>query len=108
MAEPVVLLSTCADRDTAIRVAQTLVGDKLAACVNVIDKVTSIYRWQGKVEESTEALLIIKSTKENVKDIDSVVKELSGYDLPELVALQISGGSNDYINWLLSEVGGSR
>lgn len=91
---------TCRDVRQARAIARALVVERLAACVNVVPGVSSIYRWQGKVEESREALLIVKSTSARSKRLAARVKALHSYELPELVTIKISGGSPDYLRWL--------
>lgn len=101
--QPVVLLSTCGDAETAEQIARHLIESQVAACVNVVPQIKSVYRWQGKVESAQEALLVIKSVKSRLAKIEETIKQLSGYDLPELIALDIVAGSEEYLNWLKSE-----
>jgi len=91
---------TCRDVRQARAIARALVVERLAACVNVVPGVASIYRWKGKVEESREALLLVKSTSARARRLEARVKALHSYDLPELVTLKIAGGSADYLRWL--------
>ncbi len=105
MSKPVVVLSTCADVDTAQKIASALVEQHLAACVSVVDKVHSTYRWQGKVNVDAEALLIIKTMSDHLDTAHAVVKQLSGYEVPEFIAVDITGGSADYLDWLKAECG---
>jgi periplasmic divalent cation tolerance protein len=104
MSQAVIALSTCGDPAAGRKIATRLVEDRLAACVNLVDGVTSVYRWQGKIEEDSEVLLIIKTTRERLVRIEEVVRELSGYDVPELIAAEIKDGYQDYLNWLLEAV----
>jgi periplasmic divalent cation tolerance protein len=99
MSETVTLVA-CRDVRQARRIARALVGERLAACVNVVPGVASIYRWKGKVEEAREALLLVKSTSSRAKRLEARVKALHAYDLPELITLKIAGGSADYLRWL--------
>ncbi|MFH2054982.1 MAG: divalent-cation tolerance protein CutA, partial [bacterium] len=101
---PVVVLSTCGDLETAERIATHLVDSRLAACVNLVPQIKSFYHWQGKLEQSSETLLLVKTSREFVGDIESVVKELSGYEVPEVIALEITAGSQDYVSWLQHEL----
>ena len=106
MPEPIVILSTCGEISIAQKIAKTLVEQRLAACVNIIDKVTSVYRWKDKVENDNEVLLIIKTVKDRVEEIHLKLAEISGYDLPELIVLEIAGRSAMYLEWLEMESGG--
>jgi len=83
--------------------AETLVGERLAACVNIIQPVRSVFRWQGKVESHDEVLLIIKTTLERYPALEERVRELHSYDLPEVVAMRIECGSAPYLAWLRAE-----
>ena len=99
MSETVTLV-TCRDVRQARSIARALVGERLAACVNVVPGLTSIYRWKGKVEEAREALLLVKSTSARAKRLEARVKALHSYEVPEVVTLKIAGGSADYLRWL--------
>ena len=87
--------------------ARVLVEERLAACVNRIAPVQSVYRWQGKVEQSEEQLLIIKTRKALFTTLGKRVRELHSYSVPEIIALPIIDGSDDYLQWLDEQVGGS-
>ena len=91
---------TCRDVRQARGIARALVGERLAACVNVVPGVASIYRWKGKVEEAREALLLVKSTSARARRLEARVKALHSYDVPEVVTLKIAGGSADYLRWV--------
>jgi periplasmic divalent cation tolerance protein len=82
------------------RLANVLVDERLAACVNVLGGVTSVYRWQGKTEESTEHLLLAKTTQARLPALIRRVKALHSYTVPEIIALPISGGSTAYLSWI--------
>jgi periplasmic divalent cation tolerance protein len=100
MEEFVVVLVTAGSSAEADRLARTLVDERLAACVNRIPSVRSVYRWQGKVEESEEELLIIKSRRDLFPGLERRVRELHSYSVPEIVALPIVEGSRNYLEWL--------
>jgi periplasmic divalent cation tolerance protein len=99
------VLTTCQTKEVADRLTEALVERRLAACVNVIPSVSSTYRWAGKIERENEVLLIIKTAATELAAIEATVKTISGYDLPELVAVDITGGSAGYLNWVAASVG---
>jgi periplasmic divalent cation tolerance protein len=98
--ETMVVLTTCGNDDDAHALARALVERRAAACVNVVSNVASTYRWQGKVQQDRETLLIIKTTAERLAAVEGTIRELSKYDVPELIALPIATGSADYLAWL--------
>ena len=98
-------LTTCASRDVADRLAVALVDQRLAACVNVLPGINSTYRWMGKIECDDEVLLIIKTAETELAEIEATIKSVSGYELPELVAVEITGGASDYLAWVAASVG---
>lgn len=100
MSEPIIAFSTCESFEDARRIATHLVDRQLAACVNILPGVVSIYRWQGKVDQSAEVMLVIKSNRRLVAEIQREFKTLHPYELPELVVLPIAGGSSQYLAWL--------
>ena len=93
-------LCTCPDAATAARIAAALVDERLAACVNVLPGVESVYRWEGRVERASEVLLLIKSTRDRLQALTARVVELHPYELPELVAVDIAGGLPGYLAWI--------
>ena len=95
-----VLFITAATADQAREMAQTLVEDRLVACANVLPPMQSIFRWQGKICRETEALIVAKSLKSHVQRIVEEVKQLHSYDVPEIIALPITGGSPEYLRWI--------
>ena len=96
----IVIFITCPDKKKARAIAGALVKGGLAACVNIIDAVESIFWWEGTIERSKEALLIVKSKKIKLKKIIKRVKALHGYKVPEIIALEICGGYKPYLEWL--------
>ena len=96
----IVVFVTAKDVTEAQKIAEALVNGKLAACVNIVDGVKSIFTWQGKVDKADEALLILKSRKSLFPKIVAQVKKLHSYDCPEVIALPIVGGNKDYLNWI--------
>ena len=101
---PVLLLSTVGTREDAERIAQALVGERLAACVNVVPGLVSTYRWKGAVERADELLLIMKTRAEMVEDLGARLRALHPYEVPELVVLPITGGHGAYLDWITESV----
>ncbi len=101
MTDKVVVLVTCGTDTEADRIARKLVEQRLAACVNVLDApVRSTYRWKGRVETAAEHLLIIKTSRKLLPAVHKEVVGLHSYDVPEVIALPIVGGSSSYLLWL--------
>ena len=97
--------STCPDEGTARRIAARLVEERLAACVNIVPDMTSIYRWQGAVETAAECLLMLKTGGERLADLERRLVELHPYDVPEFLAVAVEGGSAAYLGWVVEETG---
>jgi periplasmic divalent cation tolerance protein len=95
------ILTTACSRDEAKQLARTLVEESLAACATMIPGAHSIYRWQGKVEEADETLLLIKTTAERIDALEIRLKELHSYQTPELLTLRVESGSHAYLQWLV-------
>jgi periplasmic divalent cation tolerance protein len=100
MSREIVILVTTPNRDEAARIARAIVSERLAACVNIIAEIESVYRWEGKVTEDKESLMIIKTTEDRYSDLESRVRELHTYTVPEVIALRIERGAEDYLRWL--------
>ncbi|MBC7120555.1 MAG: divalent-cation tolerance protein CutA [Candidatus Methanosuratus sp.] len=100
----IVSLITVGDRKEAEEIARRLVEEKLAACVNIISPVRSIYRWKDRVEESGESMLIAKTEQRVFERMKRRVLELHSYEVPEIIALEISGGLKSYLDWVSSSV----
>ncbi len=92
--------TTAPERETADRIARALVERRLAACVQALGGLRSCYRWQGRVEEAEEVLLLIKTTERLFPRVGELLKELHPYEVPELVAVPIAAGSPDYLAWM--------
>jgi periplasmic divalent cation tolerance protein len=94
-----------ANEDEAQRIAQALVAERLAACVNIAGPVHSIYRWRGEIENASEYMLVIKTSKRHVSKLERRVRELHSYEVPEIVAVTLAQGSKPYIAWLAESTG---
>ena len=99
-----IVLSTAGSPEEAARISHALVERRLAACVNRVPGVTSVYRWQGAIEESAEVLLIIKTAAEKLPELEAALRELHSYEVPEFLVLQVAAGSRSYLDWLLTAV----
>ena len=104
MSGEIIVFVTAPNEDEASRIAGALVEERLAACVNILPGVQSIYRWQGEVTRDSELLLIIKSTAQRYGEIERRVHELHSYSTPEVVAIGIGRGSEKYLQWLRDAV----
>jgi periplasmic divalent cation tolerance protein len=98
-----VVLVTAPDAEVGTRLARAVVEERLAACVNLVPGVRSIYRWAGAVQEDDEVLLVIKTREDRVAALSRRVHELHPYELPELIAVAVLGGSERYLAWLREE-----
>ena len=100
MTDKRIVLSTAGSEDEARKIARHLVDNQLAACVNIVPQIESIYRWQGKVESSREWLMLIKTTAEKFPIVRDAIRDLHSYELPECIAIGIEDGSADYLEWI--------
>jgi len=98
----VVMLVTVPSDDEARRIGRTLVDERLAACVNVVGPVRSIYHWDGAVQEDTEHLMVVKARRADVEALAARVRALHPYDVPEVIALDVVAGSAPYLDWVRS------
>ncbi len=94
------VLTTCPNRRAASRIARALVGERLAACVNIVPIALSVYRWRGKVESAAEFLLVIKSLKRVYPKLETRLRALHPYELPEVIAVPIADGYRHYLSWI--------
>lgn len=104
MTDKIVVLSTCDSETQAARLARHLVEHRLAACVNILPKVRSIYRWNEKVEDSGEWMLVIKSRRDLFLALRAEIAKMHSYDVPEIIALPVVEGSEAYLGWLDHEL----
>jgi periplasmic divalent cation tolerance protein len=96
----IVIFITAPNEDEAARIARSLVEARLAACANIVRGIRSIYAWQGKIQDDSEVLMIVKTRKGLFNAVSDKVKELHSYDVPEIIALPIIEGAPDYLKWL--------
>lgn len=102
MTQVIVTFCTCPDKATAEKIALLLVEANLAACVNILPNLTSVYSWQGQIESAEEHLLIIKSPQIAYKAIETAIRSQHPYELPEIIAVPVGQGLPEYINWIHS------
>lgn len=95
-----VVLSTCPDLPTAQHIATELVSRRVAACVNLVPGVTSVYRWQGEIQTDSEVLMVMKTDSAHYPALEQAVRELHPYELPEIVAVTLDDGSAKYLRWI--------
>ena len=100
MSEFIVVLITCGSEEEALKIAHSLVEERVAACVNLVSPVRSIYRWEGKIWDEKEWILIIKTQKERFEELEKRVKSLHSYSVPEIIGLPIVEGASPYLKWL--------
>ncbi|HIP34606.1 MAG TPA: divalent-cation tolerance protein CutA [Methanothermococcus okinawensis] len=98
--EYIIVFITVPNLEVGEKIGNTLVEKKLAACVNIIPEIKSVYFWKGNVENDNEHLLIIKTRKDKFKSLEKKIKEIHPYEVPEIVAIPIVLGSTDYLNWI--------
>ena len=98
-----VIYSTTDTIDTAKTIARSLVKEKLVACVHIIPKIESIYRWQGKIEEASECVLLVKTSERNVQKTIQKIRSLHSYELPEIIVFSPVGGLKEYLDYIEAE-----
>ena len=101
--EFIVVLITCPSQENADKIKKLLLEKKAAACINIIPGVSSHFLWQGKIDSAQEIMLIGKTTKNKLDNIIKLVKQLHSYEVPEIIALPIIGGSKEYLDWIENE-----
>ncbi len=100
MTDKRIVLTTAGSEDEARKIAHHLVEQRMAACVNIIPRIESVYRWQGKVESSHEYLMLIKTTDEMFPAVRDAIRELHSYELPECIMIVVDDGSSGYLQWI--------
>ncbi len=104
MNEARVVLTTVGNREEAQKIANALVESEIAACVNIVGPIRSVYRWEGKVEKAEEFLLVVKTWSDAYERVEEMIKELHSYELPECIALRVERGSEHYLEWVENSV----
>ncbi|MDQ3010134.1 MAG: divalent-cation tolerance protein CutA [Acidobacteriota bacterium] len=108
MTEALVVITTTETKEDAERLAHLLVEHELAACVQMLPQITSVYRWQGRVEQAGEALLLIKTNRQTYPRLESAIKQNHKYQTPEIIALPVAAGADDYLRWLSASLNTER
>jgi periplasmic divalent cation tolerance protein len=101
VSDAIVVFMTASNGEEAARLADMLVGAHLAACVQILPEMESVYRWQGKIERAAEILLLAKTTKSKFEELEREVRALHSYDTPEIIAVPVVAGSASYLDWLI-------
>ena len=100
MSPCIIVFVTCGSEEEGVRISRALVEERMAACVNLISPVRSIYRWEGKIWDEKEWLLVVKTQQSRFRDVEAKVKSLHSYSVPEIISLPILEGSSSYLQWL--------
>jgi periplasmic divalent cation tolerance protein len=104
MSENILMMTSVGSKEEAEKIAHALVDKRLAACVNIVPQVQSIYRWEGKVEQAQEWLLLIKTYGTALERVRKANQEMNSYELPECISFHIDGGCSNYLKWLSNSV----
>ena len=105
MNEVLLVITNTPDRATAERIAEALVTERVAACVNILAECTSVYRWEGKLERAGEVPLLIKTSRAAFPRLEAELRKLHPYELPEIIAVPVTVGLPEYLDWVVSETG---
>jgi periplasmic divalent cation tolerance protein len=105
MTDKLLVLTTAESENEARKIAHALVERRLAACVNIVPRIQSVYRWEGKVEQAEEFLLVIKTAKLREEQVRAAIREMHSYELPEYISIAIESGSPDYLQWMENCIG---
>ena len=103
MSDAVIVFTNLPDREAALKLANELVAKKLAACVNVLAECASVYRWNGAVKTATEVPVLIKTRAARYAEVEDAIRALHPYELPEIVAVPVARGGDDYLRWVAEE-----
>lgn len=104
----ILVLSTASSEKEAMTIAQALIDQELAACVNVVPAIRSLYRWKGKIWNEVENMMFIKTTADLFEDVKKTIKEIHSYELPEVLMVRIDDGEKNVLNWIGSSVRGGK
>ncbi|MEW5943987.1 MAG: divalent-cation tolerance protein CutA [Pseudomonadota bacterium] len=107
MEEAIVVVTNLPDPDSARRLADVLVGERVAACVNILSPCTSVYRWQGRIETAEEIPVLIKTLRSHYGKVEKAIRQCHPYELPEIIALPIAAGLPEYMGWVAAETSGN-
>jgi len=102
--DAVVILVTVPTRDEAQMISQLLVGERKAACVNIVSQIDSIFWWEGKIDSEKECILVVKTKASLLDEVTNMIKQAHSYEVPEVIAMPIIGGNEDYLKWLNNEI----
>ena len=105
MTDKLLVVTTTGSEEEARKIAQALVERRLAACVNIIPRIHSVYRWEGKVEQADEWLLLIKTDRPHQEQVYTAIREVHSYSVPEFVAIAVEAGSKEYLEWMEGAIG---
>lgn len=104
MSQPLLVLCTCPDRQSGLEIARALCDQHLAACTNLLPGVVSVYHWQGKIMEDEEVLLLVKTRAGLLAQVEELIRSKHVYQVPEVIALPITAGSDDYLHWMFANL----
>lgn len=107
MTDKRVVLTTCGSQEEGRQIARALIERRLAACINIVSQIESVYQWEGKIETANEWLLVIKTTAGTIGSLRDAVHELHSYKVPEFLVLAVEDGSIAYLDWIGESVGGT-
>ena len=99
-----IIITTCPNPEEAKMIAEKLTQNNIAACVNIFDKINSYFLWKSKINNEQESLLLIKTLEKKYVEVEALIKKMSSYELPEVIAIPISNGSLEYIKWVEKNV----
>jgi periplasmic divalent cation tolerance protein len=107
MSETIQVMTTTATKDDAQTIARGLVERRLAGCVQIVGPITSVYRWEGDVEEAEEYLCLVKTQRDSYERVEAAIRQMHPYNVPEILAIPVVAGSAAYLSWLGEQVGGA-
>jgi periplasmic divalent cation tolerance protein len=104
MTDALIVFCTCSSREEALKLANAIVLEETAACVNILPAVESVYRWEGKIENAAEVLLLIKATRAQFVELRNLIVRLHSYETPEVIAVPVVAGLDKYLEWLGAQI----